>query len=74
MNRRPTVDSWYSAPGAKNAFCSPSKSETCVCMPLPGSPASGLGMNVAWTPCSTAISFTSARNVMTWSAIVRASA
>ena len=42
-------------------------------MPEPCTPSSGLGMNVAWTPCWAATSFTTSRNVMTLSAIVSAS-
>ena len=43
-------------------------------MPEPGWSANGLGMNVAYTPCSSATSFTTSRNVMMLSAVVRASA
>ena len=42
-------------------------------MPEPCTPASGLGMKLAWTPRSRAISFTTSLNVMTLSAMVRAS-
>ena len=52
---------------------SPSKSEKWVCMPEPCTPASGLGMKVACTPASKATSRTTSRNVITLSAIVRAS-
>ena len=38
---------WYSSSASKNAFWSPLNSDWWVCMPLPFSPASGLGMNVA---------------------------
>ena len=44
------VDSWYSAPSAWNAFCSPENSDRWVCMPEPGSPASGRGMKLACMP------------------------
>ena len=52
---------------------SPSNSEKWVCMPEPCTPVSGLGMNVACTPASSATSFTTSRNVITLSAMVRAS-
>ena len=42
-------------------------------MPLPCTPSSGLGMNVACTPWLAATSFTTSRNVMMLSAIVSAS-
>src|SRR5699024_8607044 len=61
-------------PGSKNALFSPSNSDTCVCMPLPGWVASGLGMKEAYTPCEIATSLITERKVMTLSAIVRASA
>ena len=32
---------------SKNALRSPSNSDWCVCMPLPFTPATGFGMNVA---------------------------
>ena len=44
-----------------------------VCMPDPCTPASGLGMKLANTPCWRAISFTTSRTVITVSAMVRAS-
>ena len=47
MNRRPMVDRWYSPLAEKNAFASPSNSDMCVCIPLPGCPERGFGMNVA---------------------------
>ena len=43
-------------------------------MPLPGSPAMGLGMNEAYTPCFSAISFTTSLYVITASAMDSASA
>ena len=73
MNALPTLESPYSSPGSWNALTSPSKSERCVCMPDPKSPAIGFGMNVAYTPRSCATSFTTSRNVITLSAIVSAS-
>jgi hypothetical protein len=45
-----------------------------VCIPLPFTPATGFGMNVAYTPNSCAASFTVRRYVMTLSAMVKASA
>ena len=42
-------------------------------MPEPWTPSSGLGMNVAWRPWEAATSRTMRRNVITLSAIVRAS-
>ena len=74
MNARPSLDSWNSAPGSKNAFRSPSNRDTCVCMPEPGYSVNGLGMNVAYTPCSSATSFITRRNDMMLSAVVSASA
>ena len=68
-----TSDRPYSSSGSWNALRFPSKSEKWVCMPEPWTPASGLGMNVAWRPASSAISFTISRVVMTVSAMVRAS-
>ena len=47
MKRRPMLESWYSPEAEKKAFASPSNSDMWVCMPLPGRPESGLGMNVA---------------------------
>ena len=47
MKLRPTLDSWYSAPGSWKALRSPSNSDTWVCMPEPGWSANGFGMNVA---------------------------
>ncbi len=44
-----------------------------VCIPEPCTPCNGLGMNVAWTPCDAATSRTMRRNVITLSAIVKAS-
>ena len=44
-----------------------------VCMPEPWTPARGLGMKLAYTPCWRAISLTTRRTVMTVSAMVRAS-
>ncbi len=43
-------------------------------MPLPFTPPTGFGMNVAYTPNSCAASFTVRRYVMTLSAMVSASA
>ena len=42
-------------------------------MPLPGSPAMGLGMNDAYTPCFMAISLTTSLYVITASAMDSAS-
>ncbi len=44
-----------------------------VCIPEPCTPARGLGMKLANTPCWRAISLTTSRTVMTVSAMVRAS-
>ena len=44
-----------------------------MCIPEPKSPEIGFGMNVAYTPTSSAIFFTTWRNEMTLSAIVNAS-
>ncbi len=74
MNWRAVLDSSNWAPGSWNALRSPSKSDRCVCMPEPGCSAIGLGMNDANTPCSSATSLTTVRNVMRLSAVVRASA
>ena len=46
-NCRPIVESWYWPAASKNAFASPSNSDRWVCMPDPGWPDSGFGMNVA---------------------------
>ena len=43
-------------------------------MPEPGCSANGLGMNAAKTPCSSATSLMTVRNVMMLSAVVSASA
>lgn len=43
-------------------------------MPEPGKSVNGLGMNEAHTPCSSATSFMTSRNVMMLSAVVSASA
>lgn len=43
-------------------------------MPEPGYSENGFGMNVAWTPCSSATCFMTSRNVMTLSAVDSASA
>ena len=45
----------------------------CVCMPEPCTPLSGFGMNVAYTPRSMAIFFTTSRSVMMLSAMLSAS-
>ncbi len=74
MNLRPVADSSIGAPGSWNALRSPSNSDRWVCMPEPGWSASGLGMNEAKTPCSSATSLTTVRNVMMLSAVVSASA
>ena len=37
------------------------KSDWCVCIPEPFTPNSGLGMNVAYTPCFLATSLTTVR-------------
>jgi hypothetical protein len=74
MNCRPTVESWYGAPGSWKALVSPSNSERWVCMPDPGCSANGLGMNEAWMPCSSATSLMTARKVMMLSAVESASA
>ena len=57
----PHRDSWYSAPASKNAFWSPSKRLTWVCIPDPGRSVRGFGMNVAYMPRSAAISLTTNR-------------
>jgi hypothetical protein len=74
MNARPSLDSWNSAPGSKNALRSPSNSDMCVCMPEPGCSVNGLGMNEAYTPCWSATSFMTSRNDMMLSAVDSASA
>jgi hypothetical protein len=61
------------SPGSWKALVSPSNSEKWVCMPEPWTPSMGLGMNVACTPAARAIWRTTSRNVMTLSAMVRAS-
>ena len=43
-------------------------------MPEPGCSVNGLGMKEAYTPCSSATSFITSRNVMMLSAVVSASA
>ena len=74
MNCRPTLDSWYSAPASKKALRSPSKRDTCVCMPEPGCAVNGLGMNDAQMPWPSATSRTTVRKVMMLSAVLSASA
>ncbi len=74
MNERPVCDSWYSAPSAWNALDSPENSDRWVCMPEPGRPASGRGMNEAWWPWAKATSLTTVRKVMMLSAVDSASA
>ena len=74
MNCRPVLDSWYSEPASKNALRSPSKSDTCVCMPEPGWVVNGLGMKVAQMPWLSATSRTTVRKVMMLSAVESASA
>ncbi len=54
-------------------FSSPRNSDMWVCMPDPCTPLSGLGMNVAHTPASSAIFRTTRRSVMMLSAIDSAS-
>ena len=68
-----TFDRLYGSPGSWKAFSSPSNRLMWVCMPDPCTPSSGLGMNVAYRPSLAAASRTTSRNVMTLSAIVRAS-
>src|SRR5919204_5790981 len=74
MYPRATFERWYSSVASKNALRSPSNSDWCVCMPLPFTPNTGLGMKVAYTPNSWAASFTVNRYVMTQSAMLSASA
>ena len=40
-------DRWYSSPSSKNALRSPVNSDWWVCIPLPFTPITGFGMNVA---------------------------
>ena len=49
MKLRAAADSWCSSSGSWKALSSPSNSEMCVCMALPGWSAKGLGMKVART-------------------------
>jgi hypothetical protein len=42
-----TFDRWYSSAASKKALRSPSNRDWWVCIPLPFTPATGLGMNVA---------------------------
>jgi hypothetical protein len=74
MNAFATLESFIGSDGSWNALRSPSNSDRCVCMPLPGWSVNGFGMNVAWTPCDSDTSFTTCRNVMMLSAVVSASA
>ncbi len=73
MNRRAVSESPRVSFASKKEFLSPSNNDTWVCIPEPWTPASGLGMNDANTPCSCAISLITRRTVMIVSAIVRAS-
>ena len=50
MNAWPTLDSFIGSPASWNALRSPSNSDRCVCMPLPGWSVNGFGMKVACTP------------------------
>jgi hypothetical protein len=63
-----------SDPASKKALVSPSNSEKWVCMPEPGCSVNGLGMKVAYSPCESATSLMTVRNVMMLSAVCRASA
>ena len=51
MNAWATLDSFIGSLASWNALRSPSNSDRCVCMPLPGWSVKGLGMNVANTSC-----------------------
>ena len=73
MNDLAVVDSWYGSDGSWKALSSPRKRLRCRCIPEPCTPSSGLGMKVACTPWSAAISLTTMRKVMTPSAMVSAS-
>ena len=61
------------AVGVDEGVGSPRNSERWVCIPDPWTPASGLGMKLAWTPCWRAISLTTRRTLITVSAMVSAS-
>ena len=74
MNCRPCLESFVGSLASWNALRSPSNSDRCVCMPLPGWSVNGFGMNVACTPCESATSLMTCRNVMMLSAVVSASA
>ena len=43
----PILDRWCSSLASKNALRSPLNSYWCVCIPLPFTPMTGFGMNVA---------------------------
>ena len=72
MKPRATGERWSGSSAEKNAFVSPLKRDWWVCMPLPFSPCSGLGMKVAYTPLWAATSLVMRRMIITWSAIFRA--
>ena len=74
MKARAVLERLSSSVGSWNAFRSPSNSDRCVCMPLPGRCRNGLGMKVAWEPTESATSLMTCRNVMMLSAIDSASA
>ena len=73
MNPSAISDRPLGRSASTKALVSSRKSDMWVCMPEPCTPASGLGMKLANTPCWRAISFTTRRTVMTVSAMVRAS-
>ncbi len=73
MNPSATSESPPARSRSTNALVSPRKRDMWVCMPEPCTPASGLGMKLANTPCWRAISFTTSRTVITVSAMVMAS-
>ena len=73
MNPSATSESPPGRSRSTKALVSPRKRDMWVCMPEPCTPASGLGMKLANTPCWRAISLTTSRTVITVSAMVRAS-
>ena len=74
MNAHAVLDRFNASVGSWKALRSPSKSDTWVCMPLPGWNWNGFGMNVACTRRAIATSLIACRNAMMLSAIDSASA
>ena len=73
MKWRQVSEIWIGASGSKNAFLPSFASEQLVCIPLPQIPYMGFAMKEACSPRISAIVFAANLNVMTLSAVWRAS-